>query len=251
MIKLGLFLRTAVPACVLAMGAAVPGLRPIAWVTGLAFGLALMLLMAWGLRRTERPALSPADWVTMSRATLVGVAAELIADGTRPIAWLVALVGVALLLDGVDGQVARRTGTSSEFGARFDMEVDAFLLLLLSVQVSRMLGFWVLGIGLMRYAFVAATWAFPWLNKPLYPSMARKAVAAVQGVALVAAVSTLLPFFVSRTAVALALASLIWSFGRDTLWLTAQHRVVRPGTRAVHSGTRAVRPGTPAVQPGA
>ena len=250
MIKLGLFLRTAVPACVLAMGAAVPGLRPIAWVTGLAFGLALMLLMAWGLRRTERPALSPADWVTMSRATLVGVAAELIADGTRPIAWLVALVGVALLLDGVDGQVARRTGTSSEFGARFDMEVEAFLLLLLSVQVSRMLVFWVLGIGLMRYAFVAATWAFPWLNKPLYPSMARKAVAAVQGVALVAAVSTILPTFVSLTAVALALASLIWSFGRDTLWLTAQHRVVRPGTRGVRPGTRAIRP-APAVQPGA
>ena len=186
----------------------------------------------------------------MSRATLVGVAAELIADGTRPIAWLVALVGVALLLDGVDGQVARRTGTSSEFGARFDMEVDAFLLLLLSVQVSRMLGFWVLGIGLMRYAFVAATWAFPWLNKPLYPSMARKAVAAVQGVALVAAVSTILPTFVSLTAVALALASLIWSFGRDTLWLTAQHRVVRPGTRGVRPGTRAIRP-APAVQPGA
>ena len=54
MIKLGLFLRTAVPACVLAIGAAVPGLRPIAWVTGLAFGLALMLLMAWGVRLLRR-----------------------------------------------------------------------------------------------------------------------------------------------------------------------------------------------------
>src|SRR5207248_932960 len=84
------------------------------------------------------------------------------------------LRAVVLLLDGLDGQVARRTGTASEFGARFDMEVDAFLILLLCVVVSRALGPWVLAIGLMRYVFVAASWAMPWLTASLYPSMARK-----------------------------------------------------------------------------
>ena len=39
-------------------------------------------------------------------------------------------------LDAVDGQVARRTGTVSALGARFDMEVDAFLILVLSVYVA-------------------------------------------------------------------------------------------------------------------
>ncbi|GAA4940924.1 hypothetical protein GCM10023238_03240 [Streptomyces heliomycini] len=46
------------------------------------------------------------------------------------------LTAVALILDGVDGKVARRTGTSTPLGARFDMEVDAFLILVLSVYVS-------------------------------------------------------------------------------------------------------------------
>ena len=51
-------------------------------------------------------------------------------------ATLVVLAAVALVLDGVDGQVARRTGTVSALGARFDMEVDAFLMLVLSVYVA-------------------------------------------------------------------------------------------------------------------
>ena len=36
------------------------------------------------------------------------------------------------------------------------MEVDAFLLLVLSAYVAQDLGWWVLSIGLLRYAFVAA-----------------------------------------------------------------------------------------------
>jgi phosphatidylglycerophosphate synthase len=226
MINLGLLSRSAIPAWVLTAGAVVGGLGPVAWATGLVYGLALVLLTAWGLRHTGRPAFGPADWITFARATLVGCAAELIADGSRPIGWLVGLIAVALLLDGVDGQVARRTGTSSEFGARFDMEVDAFLILLLCVQVSRTLGLWVLAIGLMRYAFVAASWTMPWLTAPLRPSMARKTVAAVQGVVLVVTVSELLPVAAAFAAVALALTSLVWSFGRDVLWLTHQ-RLVR------------------------
>lgn len=203
----------------LTAGAVAGGLAPIAWATGLVFGLALVLLTGWGLRRTGRDAFGPADWITFARATLVGCAAELIADAHQPIAWLVALIAVALALDGVDGQVARRTRTTSEFGARFDMEVDAFLILLLCVQVSEKLGLWVLAIGLMRYAFVAASWAMPWLTAPLYPSMARKTVAAVQGVVLVVAVSEILPVAWTFAAVVVALTSLVWSFGRDVVWL--------------------------------
>ena len=64
--------------------------------------------------RSER--LGPAGWVTLARATLaVGVAA-LTADSfdrDAPVATLVALSAVALVLDYVDGQVARRTGTAS------------------------------------------------------------------------------------------------------------------------------------------
>ena len=95
----------------------------------------------------------PACWVTLARATLaVGVAA-LVADSfthDTPVALLVTLAGIALVLDAADGWVARRTGTASALGARFDGEVDAFLILALSVYVAPIYGAWVLAIGAAR-----------------------------------------------------------------------------------------------------
>jgi hypothetical protein len=99
------------------------------------------------------------------------------------------------------------------------MEVDAFLILVLSVYVAMSLGPWVLLIGGMRYAFVAAARVWPWLNAPLPPSMARKTVAALQGVFLLLAASGLLPYALEFAVVATALGTLVWSFGRDVLWL--------------------------------
>src|ERR671915_1142380 len=86
-----------------------------------------------------RDAWGPASWVTLARATLaVGVAALAAASFTHgtPVALLVALAAVALALDAVDGRVARRTGTATALGARFDGEVDALLIAALSVYVA-------------------------------------------------------------------------------------------------------------------
>ena len=82
---------------------------------------------------------------------------------------LVTLSSVALALDAVDGQVARRTGTATPLGARIDGEADAFLILLLSIAVSRDYGSWVLAIGAARYALLLAGWLIPWLAAPLPP----------------------------------------------------------------------------------
>ena len=113
-----------------------------------------------GARRRASPGCvaGPASWVTLARATLaVGVAA-LVADSfarDTPVALLVALAAVALSLDLVDGWIARRTDTMTALGARFDGEVDAFLILALSVYVAPILGAWVLAIGAARYLFLA------------------------------------------------------------------------------------------------
>ena len=49
----------------------------------------------------------------------------------------VVMLAIAVtVLDGADGWLARRSGVSSAFGARFDGEVDAFLILALSVAVA-------------------------------------------------------------------------------------------------------------------
>ncbi|WP_426321283.1 CDP-alcohol phosphatidyltransferase family protein [Microbacterium sp. E-13] len=207
-----------------AMGAFVP-LPPAAWVAGLGYLVVSSLLLTAGLRGEAR--FGPANAVTATRSALVGlVTALVVASFARPVptALLVALVACALILDGVDGYVARRTGSESEIGARFDMEVDAFLLLVLSVYDVRFVGGWVLAIGLMRYAFVVAGWMLPWMRRTLPPRYWRKVVTAACGIALAVVASQLLPPAGSAMVAAAGLVLMLESFGRDVLWLARLNR---------------------------
>ena len=193
------------------------GLGTAGWLAGIAYAVGTQALLSGAVQRSAHGVLGPADRVTSARGLLVGAVTALVADGSRETVLLVALAAVALALDFVDGQVARRTGTASALGARFDMEVDAFLILVLSVHVALSLGPWVLVMGALRYAFVVASWGLARLRGALPPSYARKVVAAVQGIALVVAASGLPPY--PSVVVGLALGSLVWSFGRDVVWL--------------------------------
>ena len=152
--------------------------------------------LARALWRDPAARLGPAGWVTLTRATFaVGVAA-LDRDSFEremPVATFVALASVALALDFVDGQVARRTGTTSALGARMDGEVDAFLILALSVEVAPSAGVWVLAIGAARYVFFAAGWAFTWMRAPLPRRDWRKVVDGRQGITLTVAAAEILP----------------------------------------------------------
>ncbi|HWH19055.1 MAG TPA: CDP-alcohol phosphatidyltransferase family protein, partial [Solirubrobacterales bacterium] len=197
------------------------GLGPAGWTFGLVCGGAMSLALArgcsyWGIDR-----LGPADWVTLVRATLaVGVAA-LVADSfaaSVPVALLVTLAALALVLDAADGWIARRTGTTSALGERMDGEVDAFLILVLSVYVARSAGAWVLAIGAARYAFLAAGYALPWLRAPLPERYWRKVVCATQGIVLTVAAAGVLPSAVEDAALGVALVLLAESFGRDVWW---------------------------------
>ncbi|MET8153939.1 CDP-alcohol phosphatidyltransferase family protein [Actinoplanes sp. NPDC049668] len=234
--------------------AATTGISVAGALAGAAYAVVLAVALGAGLRRTGMRALGPANAVTLGRATLVGGVVALVVTSFQapvPLSVLVPLIGVALALDGVDGQVARRTNSTSRLGARFDMEVDAFLILVLSVFVAGTFGWWTIAIGAFRYVFVAASWALPWMNAALPPKFSRKVVAAVQGVVLVVATASLIPDAVALVAVAGALASLIWSFGRDVLWLwdTEQQRR-RAEVRADVVARRAVaRPRTTAPAP--
>jgi len=196
------------------------GPGPAGWVAGLVWTAGLGLLVV----RTAGPRLGPADLVTLARAVLAGGVAALVADGLagRPVGSLLiaALAVTSLALDGVDGAVARRTGTASEWGARFDMETDAALLLVLSAHVAAAFGWWVLAIGLMRYGWVAAGLLLPWLRGTLPVRLSAKVVAAAQGVVLIAAVAR--PGPLTAVAVASSLAALLWSFGVSARYLWAR-----------------------------
>ncbi|HEX6471972.1 MAG TPA: CDP-alcohol phosphatidyltransferase family protein [Streptosporangiaceae bacterium] len=216
-----------VQVALLALLAATTGLGPAGLLAGLAYAVGLGATLTVAMRHRGVRALGPADHVTLARATLTGCVTAIVANAFwTPAASTVLLVpvaAVALALDAVDGHVARRTGTASPLGARFDMEVDAFLILVLSVFVAGSLGAWVLAIGAMRYGFAAASRPLAWLAAPLPPSMARKTIAALQGIALTVAAAGVLPRPAAAAVVGLALAALAWSFGRDVHWLARAH----------------------------
>jgi phosphatidylglycerophosphate synthase len=197
------------------------GLGPAGWTVGLACAGAMSAALARGRSYWSSDRLGPADWVTLTRAALtVGVAA-LVADSftdSVPVALLVSLAALALVLDAVDGRIARRTHTMSALGERMDGEVDAFLILVLSSYVAGFAGAWVLAIGLARYAFLAAGYVLPWLRAPLPPRYWRKFVCATQGIVLTIAAAQVLPVALADAALGVALVLLAESFGRDVWW---------------------------------
>jgi len=212
------------------------GLAIVGWATGIACGV----LLAAGTARTAANGhvelFGPADLVTLTRATLSCGVAALVADsfGRSPLLGtpadiMVPIAALALSLDAVDGQVARMTGTVSRFGARLDGEADAFLMLVLSLYVAGSvvarsadvagLAVGVLAIGTMRYVFAVAGWVLPWMRAQLPSRYWRKVVTAIAGIALLLATADIGSRVASYTALALALALLLESFGRDVWWL--------------------------------
>ena len=194
------------------------------WVVGsglVYLSVAAAILRFWPARR-ER--FGWPNRVTLARAVLVAVLAGVLMLPEivqRHGAVLAVLAIAGLLLDGLDGWIARLLDGTSRFGARFDMEVDALLILVLSIAVvlGGRAGAWVLAIGGMRYAFVVAGLLLPWMRRELPVSVWRKGVCVAQGAVLAAALLPRLPVPVVQSALALSLAALVHSFGRDTLWL--------------------------------
>ena len=165
-----------------------------------------------------------ANTVTLLRAGIVALFAGLLGP-TAPIpdlAWLMAVLAmVALMLDGVDGWLARRSGMQSPFGARFDMEVDAFFILILAALIwqSGKAGAWVILSGAMRYGFVALGRWLPWLNRPLPPRRHRQTVCVIQTAVLALCLTPSLIPPLSTFLAAGALGLLALSFAVDIAWL--------------------------------
>ena len=164
-----------------------------------------------------------ANYVTAIRALLVTVVAGAIGEPPAPrLAATVAAVAIAVaVMDGADGWLARRSRMTSAFGARFDMEIDALLILALSVLAWRhgKAGAWILASGLWRYAFVAAGASAPWLRAALPPSRRRQTIGVIQIAALTLVMLPAVEPPTSTAVAAAALVTLSCSFLTDTRWL--------------------------------
>ncbi|HZH07707.1 MAG TPA: CDP-alcohol phosphatidyltransferase family protein, partial [Lautropia sp.] len=206
----------------------------------------LILLPLLGFLHAHRPhtRFGPANTVTLIRAAMVCLLASLCGErwydirlpivyGERWNTFELLVAGVAILaltLDGVDGWLARLRGTQSRFGARFDMETDALLVLVLSVLAwqSGRAGAWVMIAGSMRYGFIVLTLLRPWLNRPLPESMRRKTVCVLQLIALIACVAPILPDAWRAAAAVGAVVMVTASFAIDLDWLIRQRRSPLP-----------------------
>ncbi len=175
-----------------------------------------------------------ANHITLARAVLVALLAGMIGNDSNPsvYGWLIAVVvTVDLALDGIDGWIARRNGTESPFGARFDLEVDALLILVLAVLVFQAdkAGAWVLLAGGLRYIFVGAGWIIPLLRTPLPHSRRRQAVCVIQTAGLGLCLTPAVTVQNAQALAAGTLGLLTLSFGKDILWLIHQAREMGKG----------------------
>jgi len=98
-------------------------------------GGAIFLWLA--VRRLRAPRFGAANSVTLLRAALAVLLAALVgAAPSAALGWVIVGLGTAgVALDGVDGALARHRDEAGTFGARFDMETDALLILVLAALV--------------------------------------------------------------------------------------------------------------------
>ncbi|SFC73342.1 CDP-alcohol phosphatidyltransferase family protein [Tropicimonas isoalkanivorans] len=161
---------------------------------------------------------------TLFRGALAAVLLTPAAAGSAA-GWTVfALAAVALSLDAVDGWLARRTGLTSRYGARFDMEADSLLALALAMNALANGMPWPLAVvlGCTRYVFVAAISVYPWLGRPLPERFSRKAVCVLQISVLVAFLAPPLTGPAFTWLAVFASVAVLGSFARDIIWLRAR-----------------------------
>lgn len=134
---------------------------------------------------------------------------------------------MVLLLDGLDGWLARKNGQTSSFGTKFDMEVDSLFAIVLSLLAwqSDKVGWWVLLLGLPRPLFIVAAWLEPRLKAPLPDSMLRKTICVIQIAVLILLLAPVINPLTSQLLAGMVLVLLAGSFWRDTKWLLTK----RPG----------------------
>jgi phosphatidylglycerophosphate synthase len=132
------------------------------WAVGAAgtLSFAVLLVQSRSAWATQARTIWP-NAVTLLRLAIV-VTMGSFAHSAPGLAWAAA-VGAIFALDYVDGWVARRTGGTTAFGAHFDMETDALVVLVVDLELwlRGQLGPWILTTGLLRYAYVVCVALVP------------------------------------------------------------------------------------------
>jgi phosphatidylglycerophosphate synthase len=164
-------------------------------------------------RLTPEGRFGAANTVTAVRVVLVAALSGFHTVGPAA----AALVLCFLALDGIDGRVARRPpSTASEFGARFDMETDGLLVLVVGLKLAEVgrLGAWIILPGVLRYAYAAVISIAPRAEEAPRSRFGR----VIAGLMMASFVISAWPVEpIHRPLAALAAALVLVSFGRSAL----------------------------------
>jgi phosphatidylglycerophosphate synthase len=222
--SLGAFMRSAVIGAlgVVVFALTLPGAAPATITTAVAFYVAAAAVTGWFLKR-DYPyyRLGLCNTVTLGRLVLVCALLVPLIAGSESSWTFFAIATLALSLDGIDGWLARRQGLESAFGARFDVEIDSLLALVLALNAAfnTDTALAVLLLGVPRYAFLIAAVVLPWMRGALPERFSRKAVCVVQLATLIAMQAPILPPEMAAFLLPVAAIAVIWSFTIDIAFL--------------------------------
>ncbi len=123
------------------------------------------------------------------------------------------LFGFAILLDGLDGYLARKYKQASEIGALFDKTVDAYFVLMLSfiLVVKYDVPFWFLGIGYLHYGYELLLLGLGWQDLVIPKNPIGKYIAALLFISVLS--PFILPEYLYLLILYLAAILVSFSFG--------------------------------------
>lgn len=190
----------------------------------LGLGAGVLRARAW---RSARGGLAVANILTIVRLVVVVALGAIFAAVPRSM--FVALVVSLLVLDGIDGHVARSRGESTSFGATLDMETDALTVMVLTLllHLRASIGPWVLVAGLWRYAFTFAVAFAPALGD-VPPSRLYRSIC---GVLMLLLAGAFLPWSaVAQASAAIGTGLLSFSFAHSIVRSRAFRGLLKEGT---------------------
>jgi len=142
----------------------------------------------------------PGLWVSAARLLLLSLLAGflLIARPQERLAWLPFALALSFnLSDLFDGYLARRSGISTQLGAKLDLDLDGRGILVNSLLVIHygQVGWWFGLVGLVRYIYVVAVWLRRRFALPIKPLAANHLRRPFAGVQMGIATALLAPIF--------------------------------------------------------
>jgi len=175
----------------------------------------VLIAMKWQTEKNGHFLFHPANLVTFLRLILLFAIGFYFSQMPPLLVGIIALV--VLLMDGLDGYLARKYQTSSLFGEYLDMETDAFYVLGMTSILYQLdyFGHWILAIGLLRYVYFLVLKNV----KPPAQKEARVFRARLIAVILMATLAAclILPSAIYEPAMGIASVLVVYSFG-ESFW---------------------------------